>query len=122
MKTNDGQIERLKKIIYESVKSALNNFKLNENSDNAFRIEDYWDINSFSEEQLQSINTDLLIFVYGNNFGEPMQIDNGKLKVYEASAKEYTLPDDGIYTKQAIPSNAIIKCHSFNIFNNNLYK
>lgn len=82
MKTNDGQIERLKKIIYESVKSALNNFKLNENSDNAFRIEDYWDINSFSEEQLQSINTDLSIFVYGNNFGEPMQIDNGKLKVY----------------------------------------
>ena len=49
--------------------------------------------------------------MYGNNFGEPIQMDNGKLKVY-----------DGIYTKQAIPSNAIIKCHSFNIFNNNLYK
>lgn len=101
----------LKKIIYESVKSALNNLKLNENSDNAFRIEASSDINSFSKEQLQSINTDLSIFVYGNNFGEPIQMDNGKLKVY-----------DGIYTKQAIPSNAIIKYHSFNIFNNNLYK
>lgn len=75
-----------------SVKSVLNNFKLNENTDNAFKIEDYWDINSFSKEQLQSINTDLSIFVYGNNFGEPMQIDNGKLKVYESSTKEFTLP------------------------------
>lgn len=30
--------------------------------------------------------------------------------------------ENGIYTKQSIPSSAINGCHTFNIFNNNLYK
>lgn len=91
MKRDDIKIAHLRKIIKEAVKDALDELRQDENDGEPFKIEDYWDLNSYSEEQIKSICTDLSVFIYGNNFGEPMQIVNGKLKIYE-STTEYTLP------------------------------
>lgn len=91
METNDKEIRQLKNIIKESVKNILSGLKQNKSKSEDFNIEDYWDIDSYSEEQIRSIYTDLSVFIYGNNFGEPLQMFNGKLKVYESST-EHTLP------------------------------
>ena len=69
----------------------MSGLKQNKSKSEDFNIEDYWDIDSYSEEQIRSIYTDLSVFIYGNNFGEPLQMFNGKLKVYESST-EHTLP------------------------------
>lgn len=80
---------QLKNIIKEAIKHTLKEIK--QNNDNAFKIEDYIDLNSLSDEQLQSANTDLSIFLYGNGLGESIQIIDGKIKIYETS-NNYTLP------------------------------
>ena len=50
---------------------------------NSFNVEDFWDLSSLSKEQIQHLNTDFSLFIYGNNFGENTQYINNKLIIYE---------------------------------------
>ncbi len=61
-------------ILKESIKEVLNELGNN----NSFRIEDYWNLEKLSPEQIQSLNTDLSVYLYGKNFGSPLYYENGK--------------------------------------------
>lgn len=89
MENDKKEIKYLKKIIKESVKEALRDLKLSENcSNDAFRIEDYWDLNSFTEEQIESLNVDYSIFLCSKGYGYPLQYHNGKISIQEGIEKK----------------------------------
>lgn len=91
MDADNRKIKALKNIIKETIKDALTELNQDNDNKNVFKIEDYWDLDSYSHEQLKSIFTDLSIFIYGNNFGEPLQIDDKGIKIYESTI-DNTLP------------------------------
>lgn len=84
----DIEYYKLKEYIKEEVSKILQEHKENTNKEIIpFRIEDFWDLSSLTKEQIQSLNTDLSVFVYGNSYGEALQYVNNKLKIYESAEK-----------------------------------
>ena len=62
----DIEYYKLKEYIKEEVSKILQEHKENTNKEIIpFRIEDFWDLSSLTKEQIQSLNTDLSVFVYG---------------------------------------------------------
>jgi hypothetical protein len=77
---------RLKEYIKKEVLKILQEHKEGTNKEIIpFRIEDFWELSSLTKEQIQSLNTDLSVFVYGNGYGEAMQYINGELVIRESA-------------------------------------
>lgn len=81
MKTNRER-KRIEGIVSKFVKNYLE-----EEKNKSFSIDDYWDLPSLSDEQIQSLYTDLLVFVCGNAYGDKLQCVDNKVEVFEAIEK-----------------------------------
>lgn len=60
----------INEIIEKSVRTVVESI-----NDNDFRVEDFFDLDSITYKQLQSINVDMRIFLQGRGFGEPISPD-----------------------------------------------
>ena len=77
--TVNREIKRIEEIVSKVVKNYLE-----EEKNKSFSIDDYWDLSSLSDEQIQSLYTDLLVFVRGNAYGDKLQCVDNKVEVFEA--------------------------------------
>lgn len=80
--------DKERKLIEEFVSKIVRKY-LEEEKNKSFNIEDFWDLSSLSDEQIQSLNTDLLVFVRGNAYGDKLQCVDNKIEVFE-SVEKYT--------------------------------
>lgn len=91
------QYNELKKIIKEQVSKILQEHNVltkKQTETTSFRIEDLWNLSSLTKKQIQSLNTDLSVFVCGNNYGDALQYDNNRLKIFETVEKRtYTFEE-----------------------------
>lgn len=60
----------INEIIEKSVRTVVESI-----NDNDFRVEDFFDLDSITHKQLQSINVDMRIFLQGRGLGEPISPD-----------------------------------------------
>lgn len=58
---------------------------------NEFKISDYWNLSSLNQQQLDQLNTDLSVFIFGNDYGDNIQIQDGEIQLAE-NAEKKTLP------------------------------
>lgn len=64
------------------VKEAINKIESPTNKE-SFKISDYWDVDSFTEEQFRQLNRSLSLFVK-TKIGSPIYYDGGQLKINES--------------------------------------
>lgn len=69
--------EYIKKVASKIIKETI------ENNNKKVKVEDYWDLNFFTDEMLQHLNVDLSIFLCGKGYGSPIRYRNNKVKVSE---------------------------------------
>lgn len=59
-----------------------------------FKIEDYWNLSSLTNGQIDSLNTDLSVFIHGNGYGDVLQYIDGKPVISESYEKRtYTFDE-----------------------------
>lgn len=58
---------------------------------NEFKISDYWNLSLLNQQQLDQLNTDLSVFIFGNDYGDNIQIQDGEIQLTE-NAEKKTLP------------------------------
>lgn len=100
MKANKER-KRIEEIVSKVIKKYLK-----EEKDKSFNIDDYWDLASLSDDQIQSLNTDLLVFVRGNPYGDKLQCVGNKIEVFETIEKRTCECNE---VKQKLKQNSIFK-------------
>lgn len=71
---------------------------------NAFKISAYWNLSSLNQQQMNQLNTELSVFIFGNDYGDNIQIQDGKIQLTENAEKKTLLINT---VKQELQENMI---------------
>lgn len=70
--------EKLYEIVCK-VSDEIDSASKNEPDIIPFKIEDYWNLSSLTNGQIDSLNTDLSVFIHGNGYGDVLQYIDGSI-------------------------------------------